>query len=305
MGKVSVTVIILTFNEERNLPAALDSVKGWAKEVFVVDSFSTDRTVDIALERETDGVRVVQHAFEDYSKQWNWALEHLPATGDLTLKLDADERVTPELALDIQNIFKSGNQCDGYFIPRRLWFMGRALHVKQDVLRLWRTGTCQFSDVIVNEHPLVEGKIDRLKGVLEHYDSFDLHHWWDKQNRYTTMLALQKFRGDKLSAEPKLFGTKLERRMFFIKVFFYIPFRYQFQLIHELFIRGAWRDGMRGLTWARLRVQSRRMRELKVKEMKITGCIPEIPKVPSGDFDQRVLESSLQKTVCVAGNDEG
>src|SRR6202453_2949137 len=92
----NVSVIILTFNEEKNLPDCLDSVKGWAKEDFAVDSYSTDKTVEIALSRAKEGVRVVQHAFQDYSTQWNWALSRLPLQGTWTLKLDADERVTEE-----------------------------------------------------------------------------------------------------------------------------------------------------------------------------------------------------------------
>jgi len=297
MTNSAVTVVILTFNEERNLPAALDSVTGWAKEVFVVDSFSTDRTVDIALERKSEGLHVVQHHFENYSAQWNWALQNLPISTAWTMKLDADERVTPELALNIIKAINSESNNNGYFILRRLWFMGYPLHVKQDVLRLWRTGTCCFSDVIVNEHPIVKGKIGRLEGLLEHRDSLNLHHWWNKQNRYTTMLAIQKCRGDKLSTEPRLFGTKLERRMFVIKIFFRIPFRYRLQWLYEMFIRGAWRDGRIGLIWARLRVESRRMREFKLKEIQMTGRIPEMPKEPRGKPCLHILDSSLNESV--------
>jgi len=75
---LDLSVIILTFNEEANLPLALKSVKGWANEIFVVDSYSNDNTVNIALSFVNDGVKIVQHSFEDYSKQWNWALNHLP-----------------------------------------------------------------------------------------------------------------------------------------------------------------------------------------------------------------------------------
>jgi hypothetical protein len=132
---------------------------------------------------------------------------------------------------------------------------------------------------------------------MEHLDSPDLHHWWDKQNRYTTMRAIELAEGESLSAEPKLFGSTLERRMFFIKCFFKIPFRYQMQWLYEMFIRGVWRDGMVGLTWARLRINVRRLCELKVKEIRIIGRIPAIPIAPNGEFDQRVLESPLQKIV--------
>lgn len=290
-----VTVILLTLNEEHHLPGVLENISGWAEEVFVVDSLSTDRTVDIALEH---GVGIVQRPFTNFGDQWNFALENLPIKTLWTFKLDPDERLSDELKDEIRELIEGKPECCGYSMNRRLWFMGKPLHVLAPVLRLWRTGKCRFSDVIVNEHPLIDGPVAKLKGILEHFDSPDLHHWWDKQNRYTTMLAIQKVTGQNLSAKPKLFGSSLERRMFFMKGFFRIPFRYQLQWLYEMFVRGAWRDGMTGLTWARLRIESRRMRELKAKEISITGHVPEIPRAPRGDFDPRVLNSVLQKTVC-------
>ncbi len=293
--KLPITVIMLTLNEEYHLPGAIENVKDWAEEIFVVDSLSTDRTVDIALEH---GVNIVQRPFSNFGDQWNFALEKLPIKTSWTFKLDPDERLSPELKSEIRELIEGNPKHMGYEIDRRLWFMGKPLHVLAPVLRLWRTGKCRFSDVIVNEHPLIDGSVGKLKGIMEHLDSPDLHHWWEKQNRYTTMLAIQKSHGDVLSATPRLFGTPLERRMFFIKSFFLIPFRYQFQWLHEALVRGAWRSGKAGLIWARLRVEARRMRELKTREIAITGRIPVIPKAPHGTYDPRILKSPLQRMVC-------
>jgi hypothetical protein len=294
MKKVPVSVIMLTLNEEFHLPGAIENVKDWAEEIFIVDSCSTDRTVDIALEQ---GVKIIQRPFTNFGDQWNFALERLPIKMPWTFKLDPDERLTDDLKTEIRNLLQGDPECCGYEMDRRLWFMGKPLHVNAPVLRLWETGKCRFSDVIVNEHPLINGPVGKLNGIMEHLDSPDLHHWWEKQNRYTTMLAVQKACGDALSAAPNLFGNALERRMFFIKLFFFIPFRYQLQWMHEVFFRGAWRSGRTGLTWARMRVEARRMRELKSREIAITGRIPEIPRAPHGDYDARILESSLQKMV--------
>jgi glycosyltransferase involved in cell wall biosynthesis len=292
-----VTVIMLTLNEEFNLPGAIENVKGWAEDIFIVDSLSTDRTVDIAL---AHSAKVVQRPFTNFGDQWNFALDNLPIGTPWTLKLDPDERLSDELKDSISKVVTEAHKFEAYDMIRRLWFMGKPLHVKQPVLRLWKTGKCRFSDVLVNEHPLIEGKIGRLCGLMEHYDSRDLHHWADKQNRYTTMLAIQKARGDKLSANPRLFGNALERRMFLIRLFFKLPLRYQLQMIHELLGRGAWRDGKLGWDWSRLRVESRRLRELKEREMKITGRIPELPKASHGDYDARVLDSTFQKMLVSA-----
>ncbi len=292
MKPLPITVIILSLNEEFHLPAAIENVRDWAEDIFIVDSCSTDRTVDIALE---NGVGIVQRPFTSFGGQWNFALENLPLKTPWTFKLDPDERLTPELKDEIRELLKSEPECSGYSMDRRLWFMGKPLHVLVPILRLWRTGKCRFSDVIVNEHPLIDGPVGKLKGILEHYDSPDLKHWYDKQDRYSTMEAIAMVKGSALAATPRFFGSTLERRMFFKKMFFKVPFRYQLQWLHEVFGRGAWRDGGIGLTWARLRVEVRRMRELKAKEMRLTGVIPQLPKAPAGDFDPRVLDSPLQK----------
>jgi glycosyltransferase involved in cell wall biosynthesis len=290
--RVPVTVVLLTLNEEFNLPGAIESVHDWAEEIFIVDSCSTDKTVDVALNY---GVRIVQRKFTNYGDQWNWAIEHLPIKTPWILKLDADERLTEELKENISIALKTGGACNGYEMILRLWFMGRPLHVRQSALRLWRTGKCRFSDVIVNEHLLIEGPVGKMKGLMEHYDSRDLHHWWDKQNRYTTMEAIMRLRGDALAEQPRLFGSSLNRRMLLKKYFFHIPFRYQLLFIHEVIIRGAWRSGWVGLRWARLRVQVNQMIEWKVLEARMSGKYPQLPPSRAGAFDPRIIASQFQQ----------
>src|SRR5919198_6772852 len=113
--RAPVSVLVPTLDEELNLPECLDSVN-WADEVFVVDSFSHDRTVEIARER---GAHVVQHPFESYSRQKNWALDTLPFRNDWVLIVDADERVSPELRCEIQSILPDAD-CAGYYLNRRV-----------------------------------------------------------------------------------------------------------------------------------------------------------------------------------------
>jgi glycosyltransferase involved in cell wall biosynthesis len=291
---------MLTLNEEFHLPGAIKNVKDWAEEIFIVDSCSTDKTVDIALEQ---GVKIVQRPFTNFGDQWNFALERLPIKTPWTFKLDPDERLSNDLKTEISNLLQGYPKCCGYEIDRRLWFMGKPLHVLAPVLRLWKTGKCHFSDVIVNEHPLIDGPIGKLKGIMEHLDTPDLHHWWEKQNRYTTMRAIEIANGLDLSAKPKLFGNSLERRVFFIKAFFNVPFRYQIQWVYEMFFRGAWRDGWVGLTWVGLRINVRRLSELKIKEIRLRGRVPKIPKAPKGNFDSRVVSSPLQHSLGVKSNE--
>src|ERR1700677_4842041 len=157
----NVSVIILTFNEEKNLPDCLDSVKGWAKEVFVVDSYSTDKTVEIALSRAREGVRVVQHTFENYSAQWNWALTRLPLKGEWTLKLDGDERVTEGFREEADAFFQSADpSAEGVYFRRNIFFLGKQVKwgaVRKNFdMRMWRTGKAVFDDRPVNEHAQVK-----------------------------------------------------------------------------------------------------------------------------------------------------
>jgi len=294
MNKLPLTVIILTLNEEDNLPGAIESVKNWAEEIFIVDSCSTDKTVDIAFEQ---GVKIIQRPFTNFGDQWNFSLKRLPIKTDWTFKLDPDERLTIGLIDELHELFEGKPDGYGYIMDRRLWFMGKPLHVLAPVLRLWRTGKCKFTDVLVNEHPIVNGPIGKLKGLLEHFDSPTLHHWYKKQNSYSTMEAIMRAKGASLAVKPRLFGNALERCMFLKKHFSRIPFRFLLLYLHEVFVRGAWQDGRVGFAWAHLRTEEMRARELKVKEMKITGKIPDIPKGPHGDFDKRVLSSRLQAEV--------
>lgn len=291
---VPVTVILLTLNEEYNLPGAIENVKDWAEEIFIVDSCSTDKTIDIAL---AYGVNIVQRPFTNFGDQWNFALEKLPIKSAWTLKLDPDERLSNELKSQLAAVIHDPKALDGYSFPRRLWFMGKPLHVKTDVTRLWRTGRCRFSDVIVNEHPLIDGLVGRLKGHMEHYDSRDLHHWMDKQNRYTTMEAIMRIRGDALAVQPRLFGNTLERRMLFKRHFYRLPFRFQLLFLYHLIVCGVWRNGAEGWAWARLRTEVFRATDLKTREMLKTGRIPELPKTPHGDYDARVLVTPLQQLI--------
>jgi glycosyltransferase involved in cell wall biosynthesis len=294
-NKIPLTVVMLTLNEEFHIAEAIDNVKDWAEEIFIVDSLSSDRTVDIAIEK---GVKIIQRPFTNFGDQWNFALENLPIKTEWTFKMDPDERLSDELKREIQEIITSGSAQNGYEVTLRLWFMGKPLHVFLSVLRLWKTGKCKFSNVAVNEHLLLEeGKIGVLKGYMEHYDSRDLHHWIEKQNKYTSMLAVQNEDGLKLATTPNLFGNRLERRMFLINLFFKLPFRYQLQFFHGLFILGAYKDGLHGIRYVRARIMVRKWRELKQKEIKITRRLPYLPSQKEQNFDSRILESSLQKTL--------
>jgi glycosyltransferase involved in cell wall biosynthesis len=288
-GSAPVAVVMISLNEAHNMEAVLQNLAGWAQEVFLVDSYSADTTVDVALRH---GVQVVQRGFRGFGDQWNFALAELPITAPWTMKLDPDERLTDELKASIQSQIANGDQ-EGIIILRRLWFMGAMLPVHQPILRIWRTGLCRFTDVAVNEHPLVAGRLTHAVGNLEHHDSPDLDHWLTKQNRYTTAEAASQFEGRALAVPPRLFGNALERRMWLKRNFWKMPGRYTILFLYHLLFIGAWRAGRVGWVWARLRTEVYRLWEYKRFEMERLGRVPvRIPAHP-GQPDHRVWQADL------------
>lgn len=278
-GGVPIAVVMISLNEAHNMRDVLENLKGFAAEVFLVDSYSSDETVDIAL---AYGAQVVQRKFRGFGDQWNFAIRELPIAALWTMKLDPDERLTDELKQSIRQIVTQAD-ADAFSVRRRLWFMGRPLPVTQIILRGWKTGTCRFSDVLVNEHPLVEGRIVSATGDLEHFDSPDLHHWFDKQNRYTTAEALRAYRGDPLAVAPRFLGNQLERRMWFKSKVTQMPLLPFLVFLHCYVWQGAWRAGRVGYIWSRLRANVYRLRALKLLEMRMNGKELRLPQSLAGD----------------------
>jgi glycosyltransferase involved in cell wall biosynthesis len=299
MKKLPISVIMLTLNEEFHLEKAIENVKPWASEIFILDSGSTDRTVDIALEH---GVNIAQRRFTNYGDQWNFAIENFPVSAPWTMKLDPDERITAALVDEMARVTQLSNAASGYTIPIRLWFMGKPLHSTLRLERLWKSGKCKFSDVIVNEHILIDGEVGFLKGFIEHLDSRDLSHWMDKQNRYTTMGAIRKVRAPDPAKRSKLPSSRGKIRLFLNKYFDLVPLRFSFYWLYLMFVHGVWRDGKVGRAWAHLRVEVERMVHFKLTEMRVTGRIPEMPQWPHGDFDPRIMSLPLQRKIMLSPN---
>lgn len=270
------TIVMITLNEAHNIEAILDNLEGFAQRIIIVDSFSRDETVSIALSR---GVHVVQRKFTGFGDQWNFALG-VPTDTPWTMKLDPDERLTDGLRASITEAIQTGQET-GYSFNRRLWFMGQPMPILRPVMRLWKTGSTTFSDVLVNEHPIVDGTTRHLSGELEHHDSPNLHHWYAKQNAYGTSEALIRYRNASLAAEPKLFGNALQRRMWLKRNFWKLPGRYLILFWYHILIVGAWRAGRVGWIWSRLRTEHLRSQEFKLLEMQMQGS--EYVMVASGN----------------------
>ncbi len=268
-----ISVVLITLNEGHNMKGVLNNISGWADEIFIVDSYSKDDTVDIAL---SYGVNIVQRKFRGFGDQWNFALRELPISSPWVMKLDPDERLSNQLKENITKMINA-NQYDALSFKRRLWFMHQPLPVFQQLTRVWRNGLCKFTDVSVNEHPIIDGRVKYIDGELEHHDSPNLDHWLEKQNRYTTSEAIIAYQKTSLADKAIIFGTTLQRRMWIKRYFYKLPFRYFFSFIYHWLFQGAYKAGRPGYIWAKLRVTVMCLVEYKKYEMSISKKIPNKP----------------------------
>lgn len=189
---MTLTAIILTYNEEKHLPRCLDSVQQIADQVLVVDCYSSDGTVEIAGAR---GAKLVQHEWTNHATQFNWALDQLPDGTDWVMRIDADEYLTPELIAEIRDRLPSiSDDVDGVYVNRRMTFGGRLIRhggvFPIQVLRLFRHGRGRCENRWMDEHIIVPGKTVNFSGELIDDNLNSLTWWTEKHNRYASREAV-------------------------------------------------------------------------------------------------------------------
>ncbi len=191
--KNNISVIVITKNEEGNIEECLKSVK-WADEIIVVDAESSDSTIKIT-EKFTKNIFV--KSWEGFAKQKRYALSL--ASNDWVLSIDADERVTDDLADEI--ISKDLNAYEGYFIRRENYFFGKLITTcgweKDYQLRLFKKSKTRVTEKLVHEGFEVEGNRTNLENPLIHYPNQNLHQAIEKANKYSSLVAIEKFREGK------------------------------------------------------------------------------------------------------------
>lgn len=203
-----VTIIILSYNEELNISQALKNVSGWAREIIVLDSGSTDNTIKIA---ESFGAKVFYRKFDNYANQRNYALKELPIATEWILFLDADEYLTEELKKEISETL-SQTDCDGFYLKRRFYFWGKWIkhggYYPIWILRLFKKDKGHI-DREINEHFVVAGKVGYLKNDFIDNNKKDLTEWIAKHNNYATYEAeeLLKYKQRKQAGEKDEFAN--------------------------------------------------------------------------------------------------
>lgn len=283
-GALPVTAVVLTRDEELNLPDCLASVAGWVAEIVVVDSGSTDRTLAIA---RSHGARVLHHPFESHARQWEWVLGQVALGTDWVLGLDADQRVTPELRANLARAFEAPDGLEdvaGFYIARRQIFRGRWIrfggYYPKYLLKLFRRDRVSFDRMdLVDHHFHVRGETRLLRGDLieDNQKERDLAFWMEKHVRYARLHAREELvrrSGVGWPIPPRLFGTPDERVVWLKRLWTRLPlfFRPALYFFYRYFIRLGILDGREGFIfhfmqafWYRLLV------DVLIRDMRAAG----------------------------------
>ena len=308
--KIPVSVLIPAKNEELNLPACLESV-AVADEIFVVDSQSEDRSIEIA---EQYGAKVVQFHFNgSWPKKKNWSLENLPFRNEWVLIVDCDERITPELWAEIGTVIKK-EEYNGYYLNRKVFFLGKWIRFggkypdwnlrlfkhKQGRYENLNTGDIpNTGDNEVHEHVILKGNVGYLKEDMLHIDFRDIYEWLARHNRYSNWEAkvyynLLTGNNDSGTIDAKFFGNAVQRKRFLKKIWVRLPFKPLLRFILFYFIRLGFLDGEAGYIYGRLLSQYEYQIGVKLYELrKFGGKL----NLKSDSSNQSQTQTSIQKTV--------
>jgi glycosyltransferase involved in cell wall biosynthesis len=251
---MSVSVLVLTLNEEINIGACLESL-AWCDDIVVLDSLSTDKTRAIA---EGRGARVVTRPFDNWSAHQNWAVNNIEFRHPWVLYLDADERCMPELRDEVLARAVAAAPQAAFRIRRKDFFMGHWLKHAQVyptwLVRLFRPQRIRY-ERLVNPVAVVDGPIGELEAHIFHYPfSHGVSHWIARHNRYSDMEAIEaeKVRDQRTTAGSLWSRDPNERRRAIKDVFYQMPARPLIKFLYFYGWRRGFLDGRAGLTYATL-----------------------------------------------------
>ena len=248
MVPMNISVVIITYNEEDRLEDALKSVAKLADEIIVVDSFSADKTLDIAKKYTK---RVYQREWANFADQKNFANDK--ASWAWILSLDADERVSPELLEEILRTKESEPECAGFSIPRRVYYLGKWIRhsgwYPDRKIRLFRKEEAHWKGEYIHEKLVIEGRIERLKGSIHHFTYRNIADHLERINNFSRLGA------------QKLYTQKKKARWFHL---LFLPF---FRFIKSFFFRLGILDGFAGLVISVLNGYAVFIRYAKLREI--------------------------------------
>jgi glycosyltransferase involved in cell wall biosynthesis len=289
------SIYILTYNEEIDIAACIESAM-LSDDIIVVDSCSSDRTVEIASRYP---IRVVQHPFESHGRQRTWMLENIPPKHEWVYILEADERMTPELFTECETTIQNPKDI-GYYVAERVMFMNRWIRRSTQYpryqLRLFRHGKVWFTDYGHTEREVCDGSTGFLKETYPHYTcSKGLSRWIDKHNRYSTDEAretLSQLENGTVNWGHLFFGSsEVERRRALKDLSLRLPARPLIRFLYMYFILGGCLDGRAGFAWCTLQAFYEYLILLKVWEMKYLPTPSLETKAHTGETTQLMSHS--------------
>jgi glycosyltransferase involved in cell wall biosynthesis len=271
-----VSVVIAVRNEAHNLRRCLEALRGWG-EVWVIDSHSTDGTVEIA---EASGAKTHQFDYQGgWPKKRQWALDSLPLAYDWIMLLDADESMTAALEQEIKKAIQNPDQ-DGYYISLQMHFLGRQLRHSDATfwkLSLFRKGRARYecrlkdqdssmADMEVHEHVICDGATGRLSNPLLHRNVGSLFRYIQKHNEYSNWEArvwLNRSEAEGWELRPDFWGTQAQRRRWIRRKFLVLPGFSAGFFLYKYLLRRGFQDGLAGLIYCTL--QSIQFMQIKAK----------------------------------------
>jgi len=269
---MTISVVILTLNEEVNLRDCLESV-AWSDDIVVFDSYSTDKTLEIA---EQLGARVFQREFDNYALQRSAALNDVEYKHEWLLMVDADERWPEELLLEMQEATQTKPEVTLYHLRRKDMFMGHWLKHSSGYPtwfgRLMKIGNVSIEREI-NEEYHTGGEKGYLQGHFIHYPfNKGIHYWFERHNKYSSMEAKKLLQEHQQSLRWRdIFSHDPTLRRKFLKQFVYrLPFRPVIVFGGLFFVRGGVLDGIAGFHYSLMRAFYEYMISLKMRELKRT-----------------------------------
>lgn len=272
-----ISILILTLNEENNLPDCLESVR-WSDDVVVFDSYSSDRTVEIAAR---SGARVVQRKFDNWAAHQNWANENIPFKNKWVFYLDADERMTPELRDELAAIARKKNETRvAFYCGRKNYFMGKWIkhaYPPSLIMRFFVPSLVRF-ERLVNPTPVISGPHGYLKNMFLHYNfNRGLTEWFEKHNKYSlfeAQEAMRVIRDSRLGIKELFSGDPFVRRKALKRLSFFLPCRPLLRFLYGYFLKLGFLDGALGFRYCCMISVYEFMIDLKITELRLRekGC---------------------------------
>lgn len=259
--KMDITVIILTYNEEKHIDRCIHSISDTAKEIFIVDSFSSDQTVEIA---KSLGASVWQREFVNHAEQFNWALDNLPIQTEWVMRLDADEYLEPQLVAEIKQVLPQlSDDVHGVYLKRKVLFMGKWIRFggfyPHILLRIWRRGRARSEQRWMDEHIMVQpgSKTINLRQNMVDDNHKGITFWINKHNSYATreMVEMLNEKYSLLPHDDSIYHIETSqaktKRVLKSRYYAHIPLglRSFIYFIYRYILRFGFLDGARGFVW--------------------------------------------------------